>query len=134
MNRSSSMCLKKLDNGSWVWKYGINAFIYLYVRTFVRLCRRNFFKISEKIKSLSYLNNQCNSILPLQKRLVCLLWDTATQIMLIFAQMLIEKMYQRAIKSVKTKKIKMRLDLLCITPICVRLCENRARSCIRAST
>ena len=46
-----------------------------------------------KFKSLPNLNNWCNSISPVQKRHAYLLWDTATQIMLIFAQMLIEKMY-----------------------------------------
>ena len=49
------------------------------------------------------------------------LLDTFTHLLLILAQILIEKMYQRAIKSSKTKKIKMRLDLLC-TLVCV--CES----------
>ena len=80
--------LKKLENGTCVWKYGINAFIYLYVWIFIHI-----YIYVGKFKSLPNLNNWCNSISPVQKRHAYLLWDTATQIMLIFAQMLIEKMY-----------------------------------------
>ena len=63
---------------------------YKYIRIFICV---HIYMCVGKIKSLPNLNNWCNSILPMQKRHIYPLWDTATQIMLIFAQMLIEKMY-----------------------------------------
>ena len=62
--------------------------IFIYMHTFIFI-----YIYVGRIKSLPNLNNWCNSILPMQKRHIYPLWDTATQIMLIFAQMLIEKMY-----------------------------------------